>query len=257
MKIKSISFAFVLSLLCSCNSINVTDAITAATSSGLAALSVTDQQLTQYVSQSVRDMDAKNKVLPASSPYVKRLNSLVGGLTEVDGQPLNFKVYETSDINAFACPDGSVRVYSGIMDLMNDDELIGIVGHEIGHVMLRHSRKQIQSELLTQAVFDGVAASNKSLNGLNQSQLAAMGKSLIGARYSRSQENEADDCGYDVLAASGRNPRAMATAFQKMLALESQGSQSSYITKMFSSHPDTQKRIDRMNQRADADGFPK
>lgn len=257
MKIKSIALCTLLLSLTSCVSINVGKAVTAMTTTGMSALSITDAQLASYVGQSVAQMDAQNKVLPTSSPYVKRLQSLVGGLTEVDGTPLNFKVYQTSDINAFACPDGSVRVYTGIMDMMNDDELVGIIGHEVGHVMLRHSRKQIQNEIFTQAVFDGIAASNDRLSGLNQSQLAALGKQLVGARYSRSQENDADDCGYDVLAASGRNPRAMATAFGKMLALESQGSQASYITKMFSSHPETQQRIDRMTQRADKDGYPK
>ena len=53
--------------------------------------------------------------------------------SDVDGIPLNFKVYDVIDVNAFACPDGSVRVFSSLMDIMDDDELLGVIGHEIGH----------------------------------------------------------------------------------------------------------------------------
>lgn len=49
--------------------------------------------------------------------------------------PLNFKVYDVIDVNAFACGDGSIRVFSSLMDLMTDDELMAIIGHEIGHVV--------------------------------------------------------------------------------------------------------------------------
>ena len=48
---------------------------------------------------------------------------------------LNYKVYEVVDINAFACGDGSIRVFSALMDLMDDDELMAVIGHEIGHVV--------------------------------------------------------------------------------------------------------------------------
>ena len=90
-------------------------------------------------------------------PFVSR--SSPKGITDADGIPLNFKVYKVIDVNAFACPDGSVRVFSSLMDIMNDDELLGIIGHEIGHVVKRHSKNGFKQQLLTGALKDAVASS--------------------------------------------------------------------------------------------------
>ena len=109
-------------------------------SKAIQAFTLTDEQMAAYVKESVEWMDKHNPVLPDDDPYTQRLNRLVEGITDADGIPLNFKVYNVIDINAFACPDGSVRVFSSLMDIMDDDELMGIIGHEIGHVMKRHSR---------------------------------------------------------------------------------------------------------------------
>ena len=114
-------------------------------SKAIQALTISDEQIQAYVRQSVIQMDAQNKVSPATSSYSKRLANLTRGLTDVDGLPLNFKVYETKQVNAFACADGSVRVYSGLMDLLSDDEVLGVIGHEIGHVALKHSKKEMKN----------------------------------------------------------------------------------------------------------------
>ncbi|MDE6039272.1 MAG: M48 family metalloprotease, partial [Paramuribaculum sp.] len=157
-------------------------------------------------------------------------------------------------VNAFACADGSVRVFSSLMDIMTDDELLGIIGHEIGHVVKRHSKNAFKHELMTGAVKDALAASNGTLAKLSDSQLGDLSASLIGAKYSQKQEKEADNCGYDFLVAHGKNPWGMVMAFEKFLNMES-GAQSSYINKMFSSHPDTKSRIEAMTKRCNKDGF--
>ncbi len=105
------------------------------------ALTITDEELAEVVGESVRVMDSENKVCGENSPYTKRLRRLTKGMDKAAGIKLNYKVYLTSDINAFACPDGSVRVFSALMDELTDDELLGVIGHEIGHVALRHSKK--------------------------------------------------------------------------------------------------------------------
>ncbi len=218
------------------------------------AMTITDAQMAEYVRASVEQMDAQNKVAPASSPYTQRLERLTSGLTQVNGIPLNFKVYVTNDVNAFACPDGSVRVYTGIMDMMDDDELMGIIGHEIGHVMKHHSRNAFKQTLLNGALKDAIASTGGVAAALTDSQLGQLGDSLANASYSKKQEKEADDCGYDFLVANGRNPWGMVTAFEKMLALEQAGgAQQSYVAKMFSDHPDTQSRIKAMTKRCQKD----
>ena len=106
------------------------------------ALSLSDEQVQAYVHQYITQLDAQSKVLPESNAYTKRLRNLTKGLVDVEGVPLNFKVYQEDQVNAFACADGSVRVYTGIMDVMTDNELLGVIGHEIGHVALKHTTHQ-------------------------------------------------------------------------------------------------------------------
>lgn len=216
------------------------------------AFTLSDEQMAAYVKESVDWMDKNNPVLPDDAPYTIRLKKLTEGITDADGIPLNFKVYNVIDINAFACPDGSVRVFSSLMDIMDDDELMGIIGHEIGHVMKRHSKNAFRAELLTGAAKDAIASAGGVAAALTESQLGTLGQSLLNAKYSQKQEKEADDCGYDFLRANGRNPWGMVMAFEKFLEMEG-GAKTSYVQKMFSSHPETKDRIKRMTDRCNKD----
>ena len=105
------------------------------------AFTITDEQMAAYVKEYIDWMDKNNPVTDENNDYTKRLRRLTEGLTSVEGIPLNFKVYDVIDVNAFACPDGSVRVFSSLMDIMSDDELLGVIGHEIGHVAHKDSKK--------------------------------------------------------------------------------------------------------------------
>lgn len=230
-----------------------------AASTGLQALTLTNDQVMGYAQQTVAQMDAQNKVSAANSAYTKRLNNLIGGINHVGDIPLNFKVYETSEVNAFACADGSVRVYSGLMDKMTDDELLGIVGHEIGHVAMEHSKNAFKQSLLNSAALQAVGSVGGGKVGsvLSSTQLDKLASSFMSAKYSRKQENEADDFGYEFLKGAGRNPYAMVESFEKMQAMEGSGNQSaaSYFAKMFSSHPEMSERIAHITERCQADGF--
>lgn len=91
---------------------------------------------------------------------------------------------------------------------------------------------------------------------LTDSQLGGLSESLVNAKYSQNQESEADDFGYEFLKKAGKNPWAMSLSFRKLKELqEKSGAQSSdKISQLFSSHPDLDKRITRMEERAKADG---
>lgn len=220
------------------------------------ALTLTDAQMAAYVKESVDYMDRANPVLPADNPYTIRLAKLTEGITDADGIPLNFKVYDVIDVNAFACPDGSVRVFSSLMDIMDDDELLGVIGHEIGHVLKHHSKNAMKTELMTGALKDAVASTSGVAAKLTDSQLGELSSALVNAKYSQKQEKEADDCGYDFLVSKGKNPWGMVMAFEKLQSLEGQsGAQQSAIQKMFSSHPDTAARIKKMSERCKKDGY--
>lgn len=220
------------------------------------ALTLTDAQMAAYVKESVDWMDKHNPVLPEDDPYTVRLRKLTAGITEADGIPLNFKVYNVVDVNAFACPDGSVRVFAALMDMMSDDELLGVIGHEIGHVLKHHSKNAFKTSLMTDALKDGISSAGGVAAALSDSQLGTLTQSLINAKYSQKQENEADDCGYDFLVSKGKNPWGMVMAFEKLQTMEG-NQKSSYITKMFSSHPETKARIEKMTKRCEKDNYPR
>lgn len=223
------------------------------------AATLSDEQMRQYVKESIDWMDKHNKVCGPNDPYTKRLNKLVAGLDEVEGIPLNFKVYDVIDVNAFACADGSVRVFSSLMDIMTDDELIGVIGHELGHVALKHSKKAFRTALLTSALKDGVAATNGVAAALTDSQLGDLGEALLNSTYSQKQESESDAYGYEFLKKKGRNPWSMALAFKKMKELEEKEGvkKDSKLNRMLSTHPDLDKRIQKMTERAEKEGIAK
>ena len=221
------------------------------------AMGITNDQLLGYVSQSVAQLDAESTVLPAGNSYVKRLARITNGLTTVNGLPLTFKVYKTDEVNAFACADGNVRVYTGLMDIMNDQEVLGVIGHEIGHVALEHTLNAYKYALYTSAAFDVLASTGNVAAALTDSVLGQLGQSMIQARYSRRQETEADDFGYDFLKGAGINPWYMAMAFENLQKASGNASQAAAVTEMFSSHPDTASRIERVAKKCAADGIEK
>ena len=223
------------------------------------AVTLTDEQMAAYVKEYIDWMDKHNPVTGPDNEYTKRLARLTEGLTSVEGIPLNFKVYDVIDVNAFACPDGSVRVFSSLMDIMTDEELLGVIGHEMGHVAHRDSKKAFKHALLTSALKDAVASTSGVAAALTDSQLGSLGEALASATYSQKQEKAADDFGYEFLKSHDKNPWAMALSFQRLKAMQEEaGAQkSSKMNQLFSSHPDLDVRIQRMEERATKEGFEK
>lgn len=223
------------------------------------AVTLTDEQMTEYVKEYIDWMDKNNPVCDESSPYTQRLNELTQGLGDADGIPLNFKVYHVTDVNAFACADGSVRVFSSLMDIMTDEELLGVIGHEIGHVAHRDSKDGFRTALLTSALKDGISSQGGKAATLTDSQLGDLSEALVNATYSQKQEREADDYGYEFLKKAGKNPWAMALSFQRLKALQEEAGaqETGKINQLFSTHPDLDSCIKRMEECATADGFEK
>lgn len=221
------------------------------------AATLTDEQMTGYVKEYIDWMDAHNPVCAEEDPYTVRLRRLTEGLTSVEGIPLNFKVYHVIDVNAFACADGSVRVFSSLMDIMTDDELLGVIGHEVGHVAHKDSKKAFRTALLTSALKDGIAANGGKAAQLTESQLGDLGEALINANYSQQQERNADDYGYEFLKRAEKNPWAMALSFRRLKQLQEEAGagKTSKLNQLFSTHPDLDARIKRMEERATAEGI--
>lgn len=223
------------------------------------AVTLTDEQMAEYVKEYIDWMDKNNQVCADDNSYTIRLRKLTEGLTDADGIPLNFKVYYVTDLNAFACADGSIRVFSALMDIMTDEELLGVIGHEIGHIAHRDSKDGFRTALLASALKDGISSGGGKVAELTESQMVELGEALLNARYSQKQEREADDYGYEFLKKYGKNPWAMALSFQRLKALQGEAGteQTGKLNQLFSTHPDLDTRIQRMEERALADGIEK
>lgn len=223
------------------------------------AVTLTDEQMAEYVKEYIDWMDTHNQVCADDNPYTVRLKKLTEGLTDADGIPLNFKVYYVVDVNAFACPDGSVRIFSSLMDIMTDEELLGVIGHEVGHIAHRDSKKGFRTALLTSALKDGISSKGGKAAALTESQLGDLGEALVSATYSQKQERKADDYGYEFLKKAGKNPWAMALSFQKLKKMEEEAGvqKGSKLNQLFSTHPDLDSRIKRMEERATSEGIEK
>ncbi|WP_446469725.1 metalloprotease LoiP [Xenorhabdus stockiae] len=212
------------------------------------AATLNDSDVKQLSDQSCRDMDAQNKIAPASSQYTKRLNKIAKALGhEINGTPVNYKVYLTDDVNAWAMANGCVRVYSGLMNMMNDNEVEGVLGHEMGHVALGHSRKAMQVAYAAVAARTAAASAGGVAAQLSDSQLADLGQKLLNSQFSQHQESQADDFSYELLKKRNIKTEGLATSFEKLAKL------GSGETSMFDSHPPSKERAEHVRNRIAAD----
>ena len=208
----------------------------------VAAATVSDAQLKEDSRQMRTLGDSQSKVAPAKNKYAQRLNKLTKPLKNEDGLALNFKVYLADDINANATADGSVRVYSGLMDLMNDDELFFVIGHEIGHVKNGDSLDAVRLAYAASATRKGVGAANDSAAALSDSVLGDLLETVVNAQFSQSQESSSDVYGYYLMKKYNKNTKAAVSALQKLNSLGESGG-------FLSSHPnsgDRAKAIEKM-----------
>lgn len=212
------------------------------------AVTLSDADIARMSHESVEWMDAHNPI--DDGDYDARLKRLTEGITEVDGLKLNFKVYNVVDINAFACGDGSIRVFSALMDIMDDDELMSIIGHEIGHVVHHDVKDAMKNAYLASAARNAIGATGGTLAKLSDSQLGDLASAFMDAKFSQKQEYAADEYGFEFAVKHGFSPYGMANGLNKLVEL-SQGAKASAIQKMFSSHPDSAKRAAKMKEKAD------
>lgn len=210
-------------------------------------LTMTDEEVRQMGQQGVAASDQQAKV-DTKGKYAQRLKKLTDKHVNEDGLKLNFKVYLVDDINAFASPDGSIRVYSGLMDKMTDDELSYVIGHEIGHVKLGHSLAAYKAEYLARATRKGLASTKGGAN-LANSQLGALAEEGVNAQFSQEHERQADDYGLAFNIKHKRKPQGAVTALEKLAQMF--GNDSS----MFSSHPAPGDRAKRLKEQLAAKGL--
>ncbi len=160
--------------------------------------------------------------------------------------PYSFRILETDMVNALAGPWGHIYVTEGLLDFADSDEQIaGVVGHEIGHVVNRDIMKSFKKNILF-----GVGVSVIDRKSDTAGTIAGIGIGLLSLRYSRKAEYAADDSGRMLSYRTGFNPMSEVDFFQRLMD-EKERRSPSYIEIMLSSHPPTQRRIDRQMQTAE------
>ena len=214
------------------------------------AYTLSDDQIKTLSDQACVEADKEGNPAKAGSKYDARLQKLVKPLAQpLNGVQPNFKVYQSKDVNAWAMANGCIRVYAGLMDKMTDAEVQGVIGHEMGHVELGHSRKSMQTAYTVSAARELAAATgNAAVTALSASQAGDLAEKFINAQYSQSQESEADIYAYDLLKSKNLNTGALVSAFNKLAAMDGGASSS-----MMSSHPASSERAAKIQARIDAD----
>lgn len=254
MKIKSIcllAITFLIALNANAQ-INLGDRALGALSDAVKGFTFSDEDAAKLSREAVAKMDKENLVASATDPYTKRLNSVFGKHTNEAGLTLNYKVYKTKDVNAFACADGSVRVFTGLMDIMDNNELLAVIGHEIGHIANHDTRDAAKAAYKKQALIDGMSSQSDKVAAISDSQLGKISSAMIDSKHSRSQESDADNYSYDFMKRNGYNVNAVESAFN-ILSNMSTGAQSDILQKMMASHPDPSDRAAKAKARAEAD----
>ena len=232
------------------------DAVAAAAGSLASALTISNNEIVALCQEHMEEMDTINYVLPSDDPYSQRLARVMSRFHNLGGMRLNYAVYDDENtINAFASGDGSVRVYSGLMDLMDDDELFAVIGHELGHLNNHDVRDAYRTAYLVVAARYGLASFGERASALSMGFLGDLSDELANNAYSRHQENKADEAAYRFCIDNNVDPYAMYHALQKLDSVSgTQTGKKSGFANMFSSHPDTVKRIQHIKEMAEKDG---
>lgn len=210
------------------------------------AVTISNDELIGMSQQMRAQGDAEAKVATGKNKYATRLARLTKKHVNEEGLTLNFKAYITQDINANATADGSIRFYSGIMDLMTDQELLFILGHEIGHVVDGDSLDKIRTAYTASAARKGASAAGGVAGALSDTVLGDMLETVLNAQFSQSQESDADAFSYAFMKKHGYDTKAAVSALMKLDKLGSSGG----IT---SSHPNSAGRAQAIQALIDAD----
>jgi putative metalloprotease len=203
----------------------------------LQATTLDENSVSRTASLAAKELDGKSRIAPADSPQVIRLARITRGLHGYGNLKLNFKVYLSKEVNAFAMADGTVRVHAGLLEAMPDDQVLAVIGHEIAHVGLKHSYKQLREALLTDVAFKAAGSLGGTVGELSSSQLGQLGQVAVNARFSQSDELEADAWAVKLLKTQGQDPNAMKRAIETLR--DKFGSGGGFL----SSHPANAKRI--------------
>lgn len=192
-----------------------------------------------------QQIEAQTQVIndPALNAYVNRIGQRLVNAIEGQKFPFTFKVVNDPSINAFALPGGPMYVHTGLIAAAdNEAQIAGVLGHEMGHVMLRHGTNQASKANLIQipAMIAGGLFDRGGIVGSLAQMGIGLGANSVLMKFSRTAETDADLFGARLVHNAGYNPVELARFFEK---LEAETGKGSSITQFFSDHPNPGNRI--------------
>jgi predicted Zn-dependent protease len=212
----------------------------------LAGCGVSTQQEVQMGQEGAQQVNAQLPMVQDAviQNYVNALGNRIARTTSRSDLQWQFQVVNSDVVNAFALPGGFIYINRGVLArASNMSEVAGVLAHEIEHVVRRHSVKQMEQ---AQGANVGVGILC-ALTGVCQSGVAQaainIGGTAVFAKFSRTDEVQADEGGFNNVIRAGINPRGMYTFFQKLLAEEQSSGGGGNAAAWFSDHPGTQDRI--------------
>jgi putative metalloprotease len=254
-EIKKTQMKLLLLILClcffpmsGCEDMDIQKAIDAG-ADAVKAVTLSDKDILELAEKTTKFSDQKHNLASPENKYSVRLRRVVGEQVKEGNQNFNFGVYLSPQVNALAMANGSIRLYSGLMDMLNDGELRFVIGHEMGHVMRNHIRKKIRLAYATSAVRKGVASQNNLPENVARSLIGDLEETLMNAQFSQAEEKEADDYGLTFLKRKKVNPQYAVSALKKIAGL---GKGHSFL----SSHPDPDKRAKRLQAQLEGKALP-
>jgi len=182
---------------------------------------------------------------PKLTAYVNEIGQKIAGHAERSNVPYSFKVIDNDkEINAFALPGGPIYVYSGLLkSAENEAELASVLGHEVAHIVARHSTEQLTKKY-------GFAIVAQLILGEDPGFAAEIGRDIVGSlgmlKFSRNDEIEADRLGVRYMHRAGYNPQAMVSFQEKLGKLQS--GKSNRVLALLSTHPMSQERVIAIKQ---------
>jgi len=211
---------------------------------GTVGCAVSTQQEVQMGQQYASQINSQLPIVQDAeiNRYLNLLGDSIARLTNRGDLDWHFYLVNTDVVNAFALPGGFIYVNRGIVERADKlDELAGVMGHEIGHVVKRHSVKQMQQQEGAQVgvtlacILTRVCESQGAQAGIN------VAGALVFAKFSREDETQADEEGFKNVVRAGISPEGMVSFFQKLLQEEK--THPSGVEAWFTDHPLTQDRI--------------
>ena len=189
----------------------------------------------------------------ALAQYVQSLGAQLAAQSERPHLPWTFRVIDDPTINAFALPGGFVYVTRGIMThLRSEAELVGVLGHEIGHITARHSVSQISRAQLTQL---GVGLGMILVPQLRPfGDVAGIGLQLLFMSHGREDEREADELGVRYMTRTNHDPRELAGVMLMLERSSELSGGSGRVPEWLSTHPNPGNRAARIQEIVQASG---